>query len=110
MEPVLIVSGSHHKVYHQYLALKGFRCSSGYLKPGRKVGYKKPTTMKGRLAVRIPVELEMWLLEEGTKRGLGIGDMARMLLIELKQKAKESDYLGSLQTQNLDFSFRPRNL
>ena len=44
--------------------------------------------MNGRLAVRVPQELVDWLEEEGLPKGLGIGDMARMLLME-KMHAKK---------------------
>jgi len=52
-------------------------------KRGRKKGYRKESAMTGRLALRVPQGLEDWLREEGAKKGLGIGDMARMLLMEV---------------------------
>lgn len=50
---------------------------------------KKTTTMTGNLAFRCPQHLVDWLEAEGLKRGLGIGDMARMYLLELKAQKKE---------------------
>ena len=50
---------------------------------GRQVGWRKPNAMPSRIpAMRIPAQLEEWLLLEAEKRGLKIVDMARMLLLE----------------------------
>jgi len=50
---------------------------------GRQVGWRKANTMPSRIpAMRIPVQLEEWLLAEAEKRGLKVVDMARMLLLE----------------------------
>lgn len=57
-------------------------------KRGRKQGYRKENAMTGRIAMRIPIELEDWLREEGAKRGLGIGDVGRMFLIEVWNERK----------------------
>lgn len=63
-------------------------------KPGRKEGYRKPNAMTGRIATRVPQELEDWLREEGEKLGLGIGDMARLLLLQVKSKVEKGDTIG----------------
>lgn len=57
-------------------------------KAGRKIGYRKPSTMTGRLAMRVPQDLVDWLEEQGRPKGLGVGDMARMILLEKMNKAK----------------------
>lgn len=44
--------------------------------------------MTGKVAIRIPQELEDWLQAEGDKRYLDIGAMARMLLKEMMDAAK----------------------
>jgi hypothetical protein len=50
---------------------------------GRQPGWRKPNAMPSRIpAMRIPAQLEEWLLIEAEKRGLKIVDMARMLLLE----------------------------
>jgi len=50
---------------------------------GRQLGWRKANTMPSRIpAMRIPVQLEEWLIAEAEKRGLKISDMARMLLLE----------------------------
>ena len=54
---------------------------------GRQVGWRKPNTMPSRIpAMRIPVQLEEWLLAEAELRGLKIADMARMLLLEAMRR------------------------
>lgn len=55
---------------------------------GRKEGWRKETAMTGKVAIRIPQELEDWLQAEGDKRYLDIGAMARMLLKEMMDAAK----------------------
>jgi hypothetical protein len=52
-------------------------------KRGRQLGYRKENSMTGRIALRVPQGLEDWLREEGARKGLGIGDMARMYLMEI---------------------------
>ena len=42
-------------------------------------------------AMRIPVQLEEWLLAEAEKRGLKIVDMARMLLLEAMRREDGSE-------------------
>ena len=59
--------------------------------PGRKRGYRKQNAMAGRIAMRVPQELVDWLDEEGARLGLGVGDMARMYLLERMHATKESD-------------------
>lgn len=50
---------------------------------GRQVGWRKPNAMPSRIpAMRIPLQLEDWLLGEAEQRGLKIVDMARMILME----------------------------
>ena len=50
---------------------------------GRQVGWRKANTMPSRIpAMRIPLQLEEWLLVEAEKRGLKVVDMARMILLE----------------------------
>jgi hypothetical protein len=50
---------------------------------GRQVGWRKANPMPSRIpAMRIPLQLEEWLLAEAEKRGLKVVDMARMLLLE----------------------------
>ncbi len=50
---------------------------------GRQVGWRKANTMPSRIpAMRIPLQLEEWLLAEAEKRGLKVVDMARMILLE----------------------------
>ena len=50
---------------------------------GRQVGWRKANTMPSRIpAMRIPLQLEEWLMAEAEKRGLKIVDMARMILLE----------------------------
>jgi hypothetical protein len=50
---------------------------------GRQLGWRKPDAMPSRIpAMRIPAQLENWLLVEAEKRGLKVVDMARMLLLE----------------------------
>ena len=50
---------------------------------GRQVGWRKANTMPSRIpAMRIPLQLEEWLLDEAEKRGLKVVDMARMILLE----------------------------
>ena len=61
------------------------------VKPGRKTGYRKANTMTGRLALRVPQELVDWLEEQGLPKGLGVGDMARMFLMEKMNRAKRKD-------------------
>ena len=54
---------------------------------GRQVGWRKPNVMPSRIpAMRIPVQLEEWLLAEAELRGLKIADMARMLLLEAMRR------------------------
>jgi hypothetical protein len=54
---------------------------------GRQVGWRKPNAMPSRIpAMRIPVQLEEWLLAEAELRGLKIADMARMLLLEAMRR------------------------
>ena len=57
-------------------------------KTGRKTGYRKANAMTGRLALRVPQDLVEWLEEQGVPKGLGVGDMARMILLEKMNKAK----------------------
>jgi hypothetical protein len=59
-------------------------------KRGRKEGYRKPNAMKGRVSMRVPQELEDWLHAEGEIRGLGTGDMARMLLMEIWRERRQA--------------------
>ena len=50
---------------------------------GRQVGWRKANTMPSRIpAMRIPLQLEEWLMVEAEKRGLKVVDMARMILLE----------------------------
>jgi hypothetical protein len=50
---------------------------------GRQTGWRKADAMQSRIpAMRIPVQLDEWLMIEADKRGLKIVDMARMLLLE----------------------------
>lgn len=39
-------------------------------------------------AMRIPVQLEEWLISEAEHRGLKVVDMARMILLEAMRDAK----------------------
>lgn len=57
-------------------------------KTGRKTGYRKANAMTGRIAMRVPKELVDWLEGQGFPKGLGVGDMARMILLEKMSKAK----------------------
>jgi hypothetical protein len=57
-------------------------------KAGRKTGYRKANAMTGRLALRVPQELVDWLEEQGAPKGLGVGDVARMILLEKMHRAK----------------------
>ncbi len=41
--------------------------------------------------MRIPVQLEEWLLAEADKRGLKIVDMARMLLLDAMRREDGSE-------------------
>ena len=57
---------------------------------GRQVGWRKPNTMPSRIpAMRIPVQLEEWLMAEAEKRGLKTVDMARMLLLEAMRRDED---------------------
>ena len=57
---------------------------------GRQVGWRKANTMPSRIpAMRIPLQLEEWLLEEAEKRGLKVVDMARMILLEAMRNRKD---------------------
>jgi hypothetical protein len=60
---------------------------------GRQVGWRKANTMPSRIpAMRIPVQLEEWLLAEAEKRGLKVVDMARMILLEtMRNKENGTD-------------------
>ena len=59
---------------------------------GRQIGWRKANTMPTRIpAMRIPVQLEEWLLAEAEKRGLKIVDMARMLLLEAMRREDGSE-------------------
>lgn len=59
---------------------------------GRQVGWRKPETMPARIpAMRVPLQLEDWLLVEAEKRGLKITDMARMLLLEAMRHDHEKN-------------------
>ena len=50
---------------------------------GRQLGWRKANTMPSRIpAMRIPVQLEEWLLAEAEIHGLKVVDMARMILLE----------------------------
>ena len=73
-------------------------------KRGRKSGYRKENAMKAFLAMRIPQHLENWLQEEGEKRGLGIGDMARMLLLERMSSKKIENGLFDAVYSNINNS------
>ena len=54
---------------------------------GRQVGWRKPNAMPSRIpAMRIPAQLEVWLLAEAELRGLKIVDVARMLLLEAMRR------------------------
>jgi len=54
---------------------------------GRQVGWRKVNPMPSRIpAMRIPLQLEEWLLAEAEKRGLKVVDMARMLLLEAMRR------------------------
>jgi len=54
---------------------------------GRQVGWRKPNAMPSRIpAMRIPAQLEEWLIVEAEKRGLKIVDMARMLLLDAMRR------------------------
>jgi len=54
---------------------------------GRQLGWRKPESMPSRIpAMRIPLQLEEWLLAEAEKRGLKVVDMARMLLLEAMRR------------------------
>ncbi len=54
---------------------------------GRQVGWRKANTMPSRIpAMRIPLQLEEWLMVEAEKRGLKVVDMARMILLEAMRK------------------------
>lgn len=57
-------------------------------KAGRKSGYRKANAMTGRLALRVPQDLVDWLEAQGAPKGLGVGDMARMILLEEMNKTK----------------------
>ena len=62
---------------------------------GRQVGWRKANTMPSRIpAMRIPVQLEEWLLAEAEKRGLKVVDMARMLLLEAMRKEDGTNRQG----------------
>ena len=57
---------------------------------GRQVGWRKANTMPSRIpAMRIPLQLEEWLMVEAEKRGLKVVDMARMILLEAMRNRKE---------------------
>ncbi len=59
---------------------------------GRQVGWRKPNTMPSRIpAMRIPAQLEEWLLTEAEKRGLRVVDMARMVLMEAMRRDDASE-------------------
>lgn len=49
---------------------------------------KKSTSMTGSLAFRCPQDLVDWLEAEGAKRALGVGDVARMFLMEKMHESK----------------------
>ncbi len=54
---------------------------------GRQVGWRKPNAMPSRIpAMRIPLQLEEWLMVEAEKRGLKIVDMARMVLLDAMRR------------------------
>ncbi len=62
---------------------------------GRQVGWRKPNAMPSRIpAMRIPVQLEEWLLAEAELRGLKIADMARMLLLEAMRRENGTNRPG----------------
>jgi hypothetical protein len=62
---------------------------------GRPVGWRKPNAMPSRIpAMRIPVQLEEWLLAEAELRGLKIADMARMLLLEAMRREDDTNRPG----------------
>ncbi len=66
---------------------------------GRQVGWRKANTMPSRIpAMRIPVQLEEWLMAEAEKRGLKVVDMARMLLLEAMRR--EEDGTTTKQSPN----------
>jgi len=57
---------------------------------GRQLGWRKANTMPSRIpAMRIPVQLEQWLMAEAEKRGLNVVDMARMLLLEAMRNKED---------------------
>jgi len=59
---------------------------------GRQVGWRKPNAMPSRIpAMRIPAQLEEWLVTEADIRGLRIVDMARMLLMEAMRRENDSE-------------------
>ena len=60
---------------------------------GRQVGWRKANTMPSRIpAMRIPVQLEEWLLAEAELRGLKVVDMARMLLLDAMRNKEDGTY------------------
>ena len=63
---------------------------------GRQVGWRKANAMPSRIpAMRIPAQLEEWLMAEAEKRGLKVVDMARMLFLEAMRRED-----GSTTKQN----------
>lgn len=59
-------------------------------KAGRKVGWRKTITLTCRLTTRIPQHLEDWLKAEAELKGLSASDIARLLLLDAKQRAEEA--------------------
>lgn len=59
---------------------------------GKKRGApKKANAMTGRIGMRCPEDLVAWLESEGAYRGLGIGDIARMILMEAMHKSQRDE-------------------
>lgn len=58
---------------------------------GRQLGWRKPNAMPSRIpTMRIPAQLEDWLISEAEKRGLKVVDMARMLLMEAMRRENDT--------------------
>ena len=54
---------------------------------GRQIGWRKANPMPSRLPpMRIPAQLEDWLMAEAESRGLKTVDMARMILMEAMRR------------------------
>lgn len=49
----------------------------------------KANKLTGKIAARIPQELEDWLKEEGQKQGLDAGSFARTILMKEMHQAKK---------------------